>query len=58
MICPHCKEQIEVGDAKEEVVIGERTRYFHVGHYKLYQEATLAHYQEQLQAVTAAGMVH
>lgn len=61
MICPQCKEQIEVGDAQDPpVVIGEHTRYFHVGHYRLYQQATLAHYQEQLQlrTVLAAGMVH
>ena len=58
MICPHCKEQIEVGEAHEEAEIGNRTRYFHVGHLQLYREATLAHYKEQLQLVTAAGLVH
>ena len=55
MICPHCKEPIEVGEAHEETVIGERVRYFHVGHLKLYQQATLAHYQKQVQL---AGHVH
>lgn len=57
-ICPHCKEPVEVGEANEPVQMGERTRYFHVGHFRLWQEATLQHYQEQLQTVTAAGMVH
>ena len=58
MICPHCKEQIEVGEAHEEAEIGNRIRYFHVGHLALYRQATLQHYQEQLRAVTGAGMVH
>lgn len=58
MICPQCKEQIEVGEAHEEAEIGNKVRYFHVGHLKLYREATLNHYQQQLRAVTATGQVH
>lgn len=61
MICPHCKEQIEVGEAHEEAVIGEKTRYFHVGHLQLYKKATAEHYQLELQlhlqTVDAAGRV-
>ncbi len=58
MICPQCKEQIEVGEAHEEAEIGNRVRYFHVGHLKLYKQETLNHYQEQLRLVTVAGLVH
>ena len=47
MICPYCKEQVDVGEAKEEAEIGNRTRYFHVGHFRLYQEAVLAHYEKE-----------
>lgn len=58
-ICPHCKEHIEEGDASEPHDVGNgRIRPFHMGHWALYQEARRQHYQEQLQAVTAAGMVH
>lgn len=56
MICPQCKEQIEVGEAHEEAKIGNRVRYFHVGHLKLFQQEILA--QHQLQLVKAARMVH
>ncbi len=55
MICPYCKEDVEIGEAKEEAEVGNRTRYFHVGHFKLWQEATLRHYEEQ---ATLARTVH
>ena len=58
MICPQCKEQIEVGEAHEEAEIGNRIRYFHVGHLKLYLEEVATHYQHQLDLVKAAGMTH
>ena len=49
MICLYCKESVEIGEAKEEVEIANRIRYFHPGHWKLYQQQTLAHYERQAQ---------
>ena len=50
MLCYHCKEQIEVGEAEDlPVVIAEKLRHFHVGHFQLYRQKVSSHYQEQLQ---------
>ena len=53
MMCPYCSEQIEVGEAVEEVEVGNRTRFFHIGHFKLWQERALVHYQQQLRLAEA-----
>jgi len=59
MICPYCKEQIEVGEASEPGDVGNGViRQFHPGHWAAYKQERLSHYQEQLQLVTAAGMAH
>jgi len=59
MICPQCKEQIEVGEASDPHDIGNgRIRQFHMGHWTLYQQERAQHYQQQLRLVQLAGEVH
>lgn len=61
MICPQCNEQIEVGEALEEAVMGNKTRYFHVGHLRLYLAKIRNHYETEVsldKLVTRAGTVH
>ena len=48
MKCHHCGEPIEVGEAEQPVIIGNKPRHFLPGHYTLYKENVARHYQEQL----------
>ena len=51
MLCFHCKEQIEVGEAMKEQVIANHPRVFHPNCFNLYKEKVIKHYQTELQLV-------